>query len=59
MEEIKQVYTKKGTGRAIARLFKVSEVTVSRAVHGKSNTDLARKIRHVAVKEFGGIVINN
>lgn len=55
--EIKKVMTKKGTGRKIAKLFGVTEVTVSNAVRGNINSELARKIRYVAVKEYGGVAI--
>lgn len=53
----KPLYTKKGTGKAIARLLGVSEQTVSMAIRGKTDTDLSRKIRTMAVRDFGAIVI--
>ncbi len=53
----KPLYTKKGTGKAIARLLGVSEQTVSMAIRGKTDTDLSRKIRTMAVRDFGAIEI--
>jgi transcriptional regulator with XRE-family HTH domain len=51
----KQLHTKKGTGKEIARLLGVSEHTVSEAIRGKSDTDTARKIRMMAVRNYGAI----
>ena len=53
----KQLHTKKGTGKEIARLLGVSEQTVSAAIRGKSDTETARKIRTMAVRRFGAIEI--
>ncbi len=54
----KQLHTKKGTGKEIARLLGVSEQTVSAAIRGKSDTETARKIRTMAVRNFGAVEIN-
>lgn len=53
-----QLHTKKGTGKAIAKSLGVSEHTVSVAIRGKSDTQIARKIRTLAVKAYGAVVIN-
>lgn len=53
----KQLHTKKGTGKAIARLLGVSEHTVSDAIRGKIDTDTARKIRTMAIRNYGAIEI--
>lgn len=53
----KQLHTKKGTGKAIAKLLGVSEQTVSKAIRGKSDTQTARKIRLMAVRCFEAIEI--
>ena len=50
----KQLHTKKGTGKEIG----VSEQTVSAAIRGKSDTETARKIRTMAVRNFGAVEIN-
>ncbi len=52
----KQLHTKKGTGKEIARLLGVSEHTVSEAIRGKSDTDTARKMRMMAVRNYGAIL---
>lgn len=51
----KQLHTKKGTGKAIAKLLGVSEQTVSKAIRGKSDTETAMKIRTMAVRNYGAI----
>lgn len=53
----KQLHTKKGTGKEIARLLGVSEQTVSKAIRGKIDTETARKIRMMAVRNYGAIEI--
>lgn len=53
----KQLHTKKGTGKAIAKLLGVSEQTVSMAIRGKIDTDMARKIRTMAVRSYGAVEI--
>ena len=47
-----------GTGKEIAKLMGVSVQMVSRALRGKSDTELARKIRTLAVKTFGAKVVD-
>jgi len=44
----------RGTNLKIARALGVTKEMVSKAVCGRKNTTLARKIRHVAVKQYGG-----
>lgn len=59
MEKIhpKKVWTKKGTGLLLARRFKVSPVWVSNVLNGKGDSQTARNIRAVAVRDYGGIPI--
>lgn len=52
-----KLWTKLGTGRAIARSMGVSFVTVSKAINGKTDSELARKIRTLAIKAYGAIVL--
>ena len=52
---IKQLHTKKGTGKEIARLLGVSEQTVSKAIRGKSDTRMAKKIRTMAIRNYGAV----
>lgn len=53
----KQLYTKKGTGKKIAKLLGVSVQTVSKAMRGRSDTDTARKIRKLAVENYGAVEV--
>jgi len=53
----KRVWTKKGTGLQLARRFKVSPVWVSNVLNGKGDSQTARNIRAVAVRDYGGIPI--
>lgn len=42
----------------IQKIFGVSNVTVWKALSYKNDNELSRKIRHVALKELGGVEIN-
>ncbi len=53
-----ELHIKKGTGKAIAKLLGVSEQTVSKAVRGRIDTLTARKIRTIAVRDFGAVEIS-
>ena len=53
----KKVWTKKGTGLMLARRFQVSPVWVSNVLNGKGDSQTARDIRAVAVRDYGGIPI--
>lgn len=53
----KKVWTKKGTGLMLARRFQVSPVWVSNVLNGKGDSQTARNIRAVAVRDYGGIPI--
>ncbi len=57
-KEIKKVSLKYGTREKIAKLLKVNRTTVTFAVTGRSNTELAKKIRKAAI-EMGGDPIYN
>ena len=51
----KQLHTIKGIGKEIARLLGVSELTVSDAIRGKIDTDTARRIRTMAIRNYGAV----
>jgi hypothetical protein len=53
----KKVWTKKGTGLMLARRFQVSPRWVTKALNGGSDSQTARNIRAVAVRDYGGIPI--
>ena len=48
-----QLHTKKGTGKEISRRLRVSEQTVSKAIRGKIDTATARRIRAIAIRDYG------
>lgn len=50
----KKVWTPKGAGLMLAKRFGVTPVWVSKVLNGNSNSDMARNIRAVALKEYGG-----
>ena len=55
---LRKVKVKHGSSCQVAKLFHVHKKTVSFAVNGKSDTDLAKKIRKAAM-EMGGDPIYN
>lgn len=57
--EIKKVKAKHGSGLKLAKLFGVTTKTVSHALNGRSNNDLARKIRKTAVHMGGDPIYND
>jgi len=57
--EIKKVKAKHGSGIKLANLFGVTTKTVSHALNGKSNNDLAKKIRKTAVQMGGDPIFND
>jgi DNA-binding LacI/PurR family transcriptional regulator len=57
-KKVIKVSLKYGTREKIAKLLKVNRTTVTFAVTGRSNTELAKKIRKAAI-EMGGDPIYN
>lgn len=53
-----KVLVEHGEVAKLARLFGIARKTVSEALRGQTNTDLAKKIRKVAI-DRGGVVKNN
>ena len=53
----KRVWTKKGTGLLLAKRFNVSPRWVTKALNGGSDSQTARNIRAVAVREYGGFPV--
>jgi len=53
----RKVWTKKGTGLMLARRFNVSPRWVSKVLNGGGDSQTARNIRAIAIKEYGGIAI--
>ena len=55
----KIVWLPRGANPKIAKALNTSEKSVSQAINGREDTKLAQKIRYVAVKEYGGIVVTH
>lgn len=53
----KRVWTRKGTGLMLAKRFGVTPDWVSKSLLGQSDSETSRKIRAVAVREYGGVAI--
>nr|DAH17537.1 MAG TPA: Transcriptional regulator GntR, transcription regulator, GntR,Chromobacterium violaceum [Caudoviricetes sp.]DAS18737.1 MAG TPA: Transcriptional regulator GntR, transcription regulator, GntR,Chromobacterium violaceum [Caudoviricetes sp.] len=53
-----KILVENGERAYLGKLFGVSQPTIRRALDGKTNTDLAKKIRKVAI-DRGGVVKNN
>lgn len=54
----KKVWMPKGTDRKmLAKRFGVSMNWVSKALLGQSDSDTSRRIRAIAIKEYGGVII--
>ncbi len=54
MEFEKRIVVEHGVSTQIARMFGVTSAMVGKALHGKGKTELAEKIRHVALTQYGG-----
>jgi len=53
---MKEILTKHGERRELAKLFNVSEVTVRNALKGRTRSELSRRIRGAAIQR-GGVEI--
>ncbi len=53
-----EILMKHGERREIAKMFNVSEVTVRNALKGRTQSELSRKIRKIAIQR-GGIEVDN
>ncbi len=54
---MKRIILEYGKVKQLAWTFRCSREMVSKALHFKKNSELARKIRYVAVQQYGGIEI--
>ena len=55
---MKEILTKHGERREIAKIFNVSEVTVRNALKGRTQSQLSKRIRNVAIQR-GGVEMDN
>lgn len=54
----KKILLQHGKKRELIRVMHSTYPTVKAALNYECNTKTAEKIRHVAVKEFGGVISN-
>lgn len=53
-----KILVENGERAYLGKMFGVSQPTIRRALAGQTNTDLAKKIRNVAI-DRGGVIKNN
>lgn len=53
-----KVLTEHGERKELGKIFGVCQLTIRRALEGRTNTTLAKKIRIAAIKR-GGVVVYN
>ncbi len=51
------IMVKYGSVRKLAKVFGLSEAYVSKSLRGHTGGDKARKIRHVALTQFDGVIM--
>jgi predicted transcriptional regulator len=54
---IKRVVVAHGVGKQIAKLMDITPEMVSMSLNYKKDSVLARKVRYMAIKDFGGVLI--
>ena len=59
MKQVKKVNPKYGTSEQLRKMFGVSAVSISLALNGKVNSDMARKIRQAAINLGGDAIYEN
>ena len=57
MKKIEKIILPYGAGCKIAKVFGVTVGTVSNALAGRRRSELSDRIRHVALTQFGGQLI--
>lgn len=55
----KHVYLDKASKGKLQKVFSCTDVMVWKALTFESKSELARKIRYTAIKEFGGVLIGD
>lgn len=54
MEKQNKIVVEHGKRKDIAKVFNVTDAMVSKALSGQSTTELAKKIRYVAMTQYAG-----
>ncbi len=52
--KLNRIYTERGTGLKLAKVFDCTPITVCNALAGKSSSKLAMKIRRTALNQYNG-----
>lgn len=53
----KRVIVERGVGRRIAKLLDITPEMVSKSLNFGKDSRLARRVRYIAVKDFGGVIV--
>ena len=53
----KRVIVERGVGRRIAKLLDITPEMVSKSLNYSKDSHLARKVRYIAIKGFGGVIV--
>lgn len=54
MEYKKRIIVEHGVSSKLAKVFNVTNAMVTKALHGRGGSELAIKIRYVAISQYGG-----
>lgn len=57
-KKLNVIKLKRGQGKELAKAFNCTPARVSQALNGIGAEDLTKKIRHVALKEYGGVELS-
>ena len=53
----KKIVVERGVGKRIAKLLGITPVMVSMSLNYSKDSHLARKVRYIAIKGFGGVIV--
>jgi predicted transcriptional regulator len=53
----KRVIVERGVGRRIAKLLGITPEMVSKSLNFGKDSRLARRVRYIAIKDFGGVIV--
>lgn len=53
----KRIIVDRGVGKKLSSLFGITPEMVSKSLNYKKDTHLARRVRYVAIKDFGGVIV--
>lgn len=53
----KRIIVERGVGRHIAKLLSITPEMVSKSLNFSKDSHLARRVRYIAIKDFGGVIV--